>query len=206
MRKLLVSNFMTLDGYYEAKNKDIAPLFAYYPEAYAGDQQFDYYNTQLLRASDTLILSGRTSFLGNKSYWSGIPNDPNATPIRREFAALIASVEKIVISDTLTPEDLAPWQETTRIVKVADAANEVAALKQTQGRDILILLSRILWNSLMAHDLIDELHLTIFPIIAGDGIRVFDGQPGITLKLLHSHTWQGSGNILCVYGISRPQK
>lgn len=206
MRKLLVSNFMTLDGYYEAKNKDIAPLFEYYPEAYAGDQQFDYYNTQLLRASDTLILSGRTSFLGNKSYWSGVPNDPNATPIRREFAALIASVEKIVVSDTLTPEDLAPWQDTTRIVRVADAANEVAALKQTQGRDILILLSRILWNHLMAHDLIDELHLTIFPIIAGDGIRVFDGQPGITLKLMHSHTWQGSGNILCVYGISRPQK
>lgn len=203
MRKLIVCNFMTLDGFYEAKNKDIAPLFEYYPEEYSGDQNFDYYNTALLRASDTMLLSGRTSFLGNKSYWTSVTDDPNSTPIRREFAALIASVEKIVVSDKLTEADLAPWEKTTRIVKVADAVSEVAALKQQPGRDILVLLGRVLWNHLMAHDLVDELHLTVFPIIGGEGIPVFDGQPGVTLRLLRSQTWQGSGNVLMVYGISR---
>ena len=84
-----------------------------------GDENFDHYNTERLRAADTLLLSGRTSFLGNKDYWSSVPNDPNATVIRREFAGLIKPIEKVVISDHLTREELAPW-ENTRIVKRAD--------------------------------------------------------------------------------------
>ena len=45
MRKLIVSNFVTVDGYYEAKDKTIDGLFEYYHEDYSGDQNFDYYNT-----------------------------------------------------------------------------------------------------------------------------------------------------------------
>lgn len=67
MRKLIVSNFVTLDGYYESKNKTFDGFFDYQHEDYAGDDTFDY-NTELLRTADTLILSGRTSFLGNKNY------------------------------------------------------------------------------------------------------------------------------------------
>src|SRR5688572_30760953 len=98
MRKLIVSNFVTLDGYYDSKDRTINGLFEYFHEDYHNDQNFDYYNTELLRGADTLILSGRTSFLGNKDYWTGVPNDPKSTAIRREFADLMRRVDKVVVS------------------------------------------------------------------------------------------------------------
>jgi dihydrofolate reductase len=203
MRKLIVSNFMTVDGYYEGKDRDIVSLFDYYPAEYSGDQTFDTYGTDLLRCSGTLLLSGRTSFMGNMKYWTGVPNDPNATPIRLEFAKLIAATPKVVVSDKLTQEDLKPWENNTRIVKVADTIKEISALKQGEGLPILVQLSRILWQNLLVNGLVDELQLTIFPIIGGHGVRMFDSQPGVTLKLLEARTWHGSGNVLIRYGVSK---
>lgn len=111
MRKLIVCNIVSLDGYYEGPGNDVMAL--------PFDEAFDEYNAERLRAADTLLL-GRRSFEGFRSYWPPVADMPDVRPVEREISRLNNAIDKVVVSDSLTPEQTAPWHN-TRIVKRADA-------------------------------------------------------------------------------------
>lgn len=189
MRDLIVSNIVSLDGYFEGPGKNVMAL--------PFDEAFDKYNAERLRAADTLLV-GRTTFEGLKAYWPPLADDPAAPAVEREIAKLLNGIEKVVISDTLTPEQTAPWTG-TRVVRRADAAAEVAALKSRAGADILVVGSHSTWNGLLAAGLVDELHLMIGPAFVGGGTPAYEGDSPFGLRLIESRTLENSQLILARY-------
>lgn len=199
MRKLIVTNIMSLDGYYEGPGKDIMALFMALP-ADRSDLSFDEHNAERLRAADTLLL-GRTSYEGFNGYWPPIKDDQNAPEIEREISRLDDTIEKVVISDTLTLNETDPWRSTTRIVKRSDAPAVVEELKRSDGRDIIVFGSRTMWNGLMAHGLVDELQLFVGSVLLGGGTPIFEGEKPAQLELQDVRRFEGSSNMVLRYAV-----
>jgi dihydrofolate reductase len=202
MRKLIVANIMSLDGYVEGPGGDVMAL--------PMDGFFDEHNLERLRAADTLLL-GATTYLGLKGFWPAVAEDPAVSPavaadpavadLHREIGQRNNRIDKVVVSDSLTADDTAPWTGTTTIVGRADAHKAVAELKDRPGGDILMFGSRTLWNDLLAAGLVDELHLMVGAAVLGDGTPAFTG-PAPRLRLLATRRRDGSDNLLVVYQVT----
>lgn len=191
MRKLIVCNIISLDGFFSGPNGDVMAM--------PFDSGFSDYNAERLRAADTLLL-GRKSYEGFRSYWPAIADDATQPPVEREISRLNGAIEKIVVSDSLKPDAVDGWG-TTRIVRRADVKVRIAELKNEPGRDILIFGSHVLWNDLLVNGLVDELHLMIGAGIVGGGVRAFETKPPGSLHLLGTRAFDGSNLLLTKYAL-----
>jgi len=192
MRKIIVYNVVSLDGYFTGLKNDPSVMFPM-----MGDV-FDTYNTELLRKAD-IHLMGRVSFELFQSFWPKVAENPTSdefTDAQRGLSQAGKHVRGIVISDTLTGN----WRDVS-IIKRRDAYQHIAELKRQDGKDILITGSHILWNDLLAHDLIDEIHLLIGNLVLGQGIPVFAGNTSASLRLIDTRRWENSSNVLLHYEV-----
>lgn len=196
MRKLIVANIISLDGYYEGPNGNVMAL--------PMDHSFDAYNAERLQAADTLLL-GATCYSMFKSFWPQLKHNPQATDAHRQISRRNDEIEKIVVSDRVQPEQTEPWRSTTRIVRRAEAHRQIAELKQGSGRDILLFGSRTLWHDLLAAGLVDELHLMLGSVVLGTGTPAFADAPPGPLRLIATRRWEGSNNLLLQYAVENPR-
>lgn len=153
MRKLIAAINMTLDGFCDHT-------------AINADEEIHEHYSELLRNADT-ILYGRVTFQ-LMQYWQTILKNPTGNKAMDEFAVTIDKIPKVVFSNTLKSTE---W-ETARLAK-KDLKEEILALKQQPGKDILVG-SPGLIVSAMNLNLIDEYQLCIHPVVTGTGLPLFN--------------------------------
>lgn len=159
MRKIIVTEFISLDGVIEAPGGDETNhpnggWQANYRSAEGGK-----YKVKELAGVDALLL-GKKTYVQFAGYWPEQVGAGFADPINR--------MPKYVVSHSL---EKAEWNNSYIL---RDAARDVAALKASEGGDILVYGSATLVKSLLHFDLVDELRLLMYPVTVGGGIRLFD--------------------------------
>ena len=169
-RKLVVSEWVTLDGVFDAET--MAQWFT----PYDSDDRRAYITASIL-GCDALLL-GRTTYEMLAPHWSALKNNEEG------LADKLNSVSKYVVSSTLKE---AEWNNSTIINQ--KVIEEIARLKQQPGKEIQIEGSATLVQSLMEADLIDEYRFLVHPIIMVSGKRFFkDGMNTTKLKLVKTKT------------------
>ena len=183
MSKLIVSEFVTLDGVMEAPGGEEGHPHSGWVFDFMGPEQEQYKLQETLDAEALLL--GRVTYEGFAAAW----------PERGgEFADKMNSMPKHVASTTL--KDL-EWENSSLIE--GDVPEGVAKLKEQDGGPILVAGSRTLVHTLMERDLIDELRLMIFPVAVGSGARVFpETKEKTALKLADSRSFP-SGVVVHTY-------
>lgn len=196
MGKVIVHDIISLDGYHTGLDNDVSVMFPI-----MGDKVFNAYTAERLRTADWFLV-GRVSFELFQSYWPKVAENPTSeewTDEQREIVQEGESVPTIVVSDTLNGN----WPD-VRIIRRAEAYERIAEIKRQSSGDILITGSRTLWNDLLAHNLVDELHLMIGNLVLGQGIPAFASRPDAALRLMDVRSWDDSNNILVRYEVLHP--
>ena len=184
MSKLVATLFISLDGVVESPEKWSFPYWNDEIAKFKHDETF---------SSDALLL-GRVTYEGFAAAWPS-RKDPEG------FADRFNSMPKHVATRTLKKLE---WNN-SHVIK-GDIATEVSKLKQQPGKDTVIHGSPGLIRSLIPHDLIDEYRLLVYPIILGQGKRLFDETSKANLKLFDSKTYDTGVVKLVYHRATKPAK
>jgi dihydrofolate reductase len=194
MRKLIVTNIMSLDGYYTGPDDNIMVM--------PMDGRFDEYNAERAATADILLL-GRTSYEGFSSFWPPVAEDSSASAANRALSRRQLAMHKVAVSDTLELDPANPWTPTAEVVSRDRAYDRIAELKrESADGDILVFGSHTLWTDLLAHGLVDELHLMLGAAVVGGGVPMFDRAVPAGLTLIETRTWDDSSNVLLRYAVA----
>ena len=174
MGNIIVTEFLSLDGVMEAPEKWSSP---YWNDAIAG------FKAEELRSSEAHLL-GRVTYQIFAGSWPSRTGD---------FADRFNSLPKYVVSTTLKD---APWKG-SHIIR-GNVAEEVAQLKPKHRGDIVVAGSAQLVNTLLQHDLVDELRMLVYPIVLGAGKRLFADRMKKTLQLAETEKF-GADVVLLRY-------
>jgi dihydrofolate reductase len=195
--RVLVSEFMSLDGVVQApggKDEDTSGGFRH------GGWSFEFFDPEVMGAvvdeyarRSEVLLQGRRTYEVSAGAWPQRGGDP--------FSDWINQAQKYVVSDTLSESDLT-WMPTT-IIRPAELAERVSALRAQPGGDVYVYGSLTLVRALLAEGLVDELVLMIEPITLGGGKTLFPSDGEARKFELISAKTANTGVQICRY---RPRR
>ncbi len=195
MRKIVVSEFVSLDGVMQApggKDEDTEGGFAH------GGWTWPYWHDdigaefgQVMSESDAMLLGRKTWQIHGGAFEPMAEGDP--------FGDTMNAMRKYVVSTTLS--SAAAWRNSTLIS--GNVVEEVRALKERPGKNIVMDGSSVLVHTLAQNDLIDEYRLIVYPVVLGGGKRVFPDGVRLNLRLVEARPLP-TGVVLTHFTVERP--
>lgn len=185
MKRIIVQQWLTIDGYAEDKNGRLDFFPDHESEKYSDREQLEF-----LESVD-MILLGRKTYELFVDFW------PTATIDKEIIADKLNSLPKFVFSNTLTSAPWGKWPDAS-VVK-GQAVDEISKLKQGNGKDMVLWGSISLTQQLIKANLVDELHLRVCPTMSGGGRSLFpDLSAYLNFQLAFSKSYE-SGVVLMHY-------
>ncbi|HEX8940532.1 MAG TPA: dihydrofolate reductase family protein [Candidatus Limnocylindrales bacterium] len=187
MGKVVVTEFISLDGVFEDPGGAEGTPIAGWTFRFDQGEEGRRFKLAELRAADAQLL-GRVTYEGFARAWPTMRDEAG-------FAERMNSLPKYVVSTTLqTPS----WGPATVIR--GDLPERLGELRTSHPGDVLVAGSGRLVRSLVEHDLVDELRLMVFPVVLGQGRRLFEGTAERSFRLVSSQPVGPDGVVVLTYG------
>ena len=161
MRKIIVSERITLDGFIAGLHGEMDWMEEFFDEALAN------YESELQKSVDTTLF-GREAYQGFESYWPKVALDPDSPKGLAEYAQQLNAMRKVVFSKTLSRVE---WNNSVLVHEIDP--EEITKMKQGPGGDMVIYGSASIVQTLTNLHLIDRYQLLVFPVVLGSGKPLF---------------------------------